>query len=373
MQGASFAFLADAAINSSDATGTFVNAGTLSKTGGTATSFIGVTFNNTGDGAVEALTGNLSLNNGLVVNGMGFINTAASASITLAGGLTGSTRNVTNFTPLGSLVLGGSGTASAPDSLEVMGQDLGNVPAGFANNFVYGTLALSGSDYVQLVDNAHNSTGSGAEALYVNTLIVPLGTTLDLNGLHVYALNAQISGTVLDGVINKTAVTATQLNIQTQPPGTIAVGAGFGLTVAATDTAGDVASGYSGPVTVALNNPGGATLGGTLTAMATNGVASFTGLTLNTVGNNFTLQVTSGNLAPATTTAISVTTDTAATLSVTAQPPQSVVTGGTFGLTVTAYYAAGQRGAVVQQRAHRVADGQRGASPARRHAHCDGQ
>ena len=43
-----------------------------------------------------------------------------------------------------------------------MSQDLGNVAAGFQNNFAYGTLTLSNNTYVQLVDNATNSPGTGA-------------------------------------------------------------------------------------------------------------------------------------------------------------------------------------------------------------------
>jgi hypothetical protein len=46
-----------------------------------------------------------------------------------------------------------------------------------------------------------------------------------------------------------------------------------------------VDTGYNGPVTIALVNPGGATLGGTLTATAKNSVATFSGLSLNQVGH----------------------------------------------------------------------------------------
>jgi len=80
-----------------------------------------------------------------------------------------------------------------------MGKDMGNVAAGFTRNFAYGTLALANNTYVKLVNQSINSTGS--EALYVNSLIVPAGTTLDLNGLHLYARTAQIAGTILGGSI----------------------------------------------------------------------------------------------------------------------------------------------------------------------------
>ena len=66
--------------------------------------------------------------------------------------------------------------------------------------------------------------------------------------------------------------------------------AAFGLVVAAEDPFGNVDPNFSGSVTVALsNNPGGATLGGTLTVTAQNGVATFSGLTLNQPGIGYTL------------------------------------------------------------------------------------
>ena len=65
---------------------------------------------------------------------------------------------------------------------------------------------------------------------------------------------------------------------------------------------------FNGSVTVALaNNPASGTLGGTLTVTAVNGVATFSGLTINNPGNGYTLQATANGLTPATTTAIDVT------------------------------------------------------------------
>ena len=87
--------------------------------------------------------------------------------------------------------------------LEVMSQDLDANAAGFIRNFVYGTLALGNNTYVRLVDLADNAPGTGPEALYVNSIIVPSGTTLDLNGLHVYARASQISGTVVGNSISQ--------------------------------------------------------------------------------------------------------------------------------------------------------------------------
>ena len=60
------------------------------------------------------------------------------------------------------------------------------------------------------------------------------------------------------------------------------VGAGFKVDLRAEDAYGNVDPTFGGNVTLMLaNNPGGATLGGTLALQAVNGVADFAGLTLN--------------------------------------------------------------------------------------------
>ena len=95
-----------------------------------------------------------------------------------------------------------------------------------------------------------------------------------------------------------TPVVATQLVVTTPPPGSVAVGASFGLTVTAEDGAGHVATSFNGAVTVALvSDPGGATLDGTLTATASNGVATFSGLALNAAGSDYILQLSGGGLS----------------------------------------------------------------------------
>ena len=131
--------------------------------------------------------------------------------------------------------------------------------------------------------------------------------------------------------------TGTFVVVTAQPPGSVAAGSGFGLTVAAEDSSGTVDSSFDGTVTVALdNNPGGSVLGGTLTATAQNGVATFADLTLEKAGVGYMLRVSSTGLAGATTNAFDVTPLAATQLVVTAQPPSSVTVGLGFGLTVAA-------------------------------------
>src|SRR5439155_1462595 len=105
---------------------------------------------------------------------------------------------------------------------------------------------------------------------------------------------------------------------------------------------GNPAPSFGDDATVALaNNPGGASLGGTLTATATKGVMNFAGLRLNKPGNSDTLQVTSGTLIPATSDGITVTPPAATRLVVTTPPPGSVAAGAPFCLTVADEDATG--------------------------------
>ena len=103
-----------------------------------------------------------------------------------------------------------------------------------------------------------------------------------------------------------TPAAATQLVVTAQPPD-VEVGSGFGLVVSAEDPFGNVDPTFDGSVAVALlNNPGGATLGGTLIVTAQSGVATFSGLTLDQPGTGYTLQVSSNGLTAATTNAFNV-------------------------------------------------------------------
>ena len=87
-----------------------------------------------------------------------------------------------------------------------------------------------------------------------------------------------------------TAAAATQLAVTTEPPNTVTAGSGFGLVVTAEDGNGNLDATYNGNVTLAIQgNPAGAALGGTVTATAVNGVATFTGLTLNALDASYTL------------------------------------------------------------------------------------
>ena len=94
---------------------------------------------------------------------------------------------------------------------------------------------------------------------------------------------------------------ATKLAFGTQPTTTQA-GANISpaVTVRVLDANGRLVTAPSTSVTLALaDNLGGATLSGTLTVTAVNGVATFPVLSVSTAGSGYTLRATSGSLTPA--------------------------------------------------------------------------
>ena len=143
------------------------------------------------DNATIALTGTIN------VNGLGILSSSSAGTIKVGGNLLGTTQNTSQWNLGGTLLLSSAtGTSNPPQLVEAMSADLGAIQAGFENNFAFGTLSLASNTYAKLVDQSHNSTGTGAEAVYANELIVPGGATLDLNGLHVYVRGAQIAGAI---------------------------------------------------------------------------------------------------------------------------------------------------------------------------------
>ena len=133
----------------------------------------------------------------------------------------------------------------------------------------------------------------------------------------------------------------------TAPAGSFTTGSAFGFTVSAEDANGNVDTNYSGNVTVALpaNNPGGAgtVLSGTRTVQAMNGVATFSGLSLNNAGNNYSLNITSSPTLTATTSGLfSVTQSAASQIVISSQPRSVVLPGGSgFGFTALIEDASG--------------------------------
>ncbi|MCX5659959.1 MAG: hypothetical protein NTW19_09595 [Planctomycetota bacterium] len=127
---------------------------------------------------------------------------SGTGSFSFASNALGDTDNAGLFNPQGATTLNAHGTALNPQQFEAMSADLGAVAAGLVGNFAYGTIKLGGTNYVKLVDLSNNAAGAGAEAVYAGAVLVPTGSTLDLNGLHLYTRSATVAGSVLNGTIS---------------------------------------------------------------------------------------------------------------------------------------------------------------------------
>ncbi|MFI5457824.1 MAG: DUF6923 family protein [Isosphaerales bacterium] len=171
---------------------------------------------------------------------------------------------------------------------------------------------------IALGNNPGGSTsalGGTVTVLAVNGVATFSVLTLN-NAGNGYTLQATSNATngptaVTTSGFNVVAGPAERLVVTTQPPDTVTAGSGFAVAVKDEYVlSGPVDTAFNGNVTIALGtNPGGSSssLGGTVTVPAVNGVATFSGLTLNNAGNGYTLRISGGVPTPATTNPFDVT------------------------------------------------------------------
>jgi RHS repeat-associated protein len=200
--------------------GSINNAGTIQKTAGGGASTISPHVINTG--TVDVQSGVLILAAGVENNGNGIVTGATNATLELGQSLTGDIQH-SPATPLQpTLLFNGLGTAATPQLLEAFSADLGNVPTGFEHNFAFNTVTVATGKYIKLVDANNNSPGNGPEAVYVNSLTVQGGATLNLNGLHLYSRFATLNGNVINGTVTILPDSG-PLTLNALEPGRIAV------------------------------------------------------------------------------------------------------------------------------------------------------
>ncbi len=195
-----------------------INQGTISANvaGGTIIAS-GQTLTNYGN--LEAVSGStVNWSGDTLLDGVTIISSQVGGTIKLGGNLLGNTRNADQYTPQGTLEF-------APGShlFEAMSQDLGNVANGYVNNFAYGTISLDSGAQVTLVDQSTNSPGPPPECVYADSLIAPAGSSLNLNGLHLYAVWAQIAGTITNGTVSQVPDNGNPLILSTGAPGNVSV------------------------------------------------------------------------------------------------------------------------------------------------------
>jgi uncharacterized delta-60 repeat protein len=188
------------------------------------------------------------------------------------------------------------------------------------------SFGTGGTVVTQVLYDDPDSNAVALETVNSETMIVDAATAEDASNNQYFALARYTpNGNPDAGVL-----------VTRQPPASVTAGSVFGLTVEAEDSSGNLLSSFNGTMTVALaNNPTGATLGGTLTATASNGVATFSDLSLTTAASGNTLDVSASGLGEDVTSAITVTPAAAAQVAITTEPPASVTAGSSFGLQAT--------------------------------------
>ena len=163
------------------------------------------------------------------------------------------------------------------------------------------TLALDSSPTGSVLGGPLTVTAQSGVASFSDLTLDKVGTDCTL---LVFSNGEPLA---ITDAFNVTAAAATQFVVTTQPASAVVIGHPFGLVVTALDPYGNVDTTFDGSVSVAiLNNPGGGTLGGTVSEAAQSGVTTFSGLTVNAAGAGYTLQVSSPGLTTATTDAFTI-------------------------------------------------------------------
>jgi hypothetical protein len=182
-----------------------------------------------------------------------------------------------------------------------------------------------------------NTLGGTQTVTAVNGVATFSGLTVDQAAPYSLTITSAAAPAAYTSNFNVTAAPASQLVLQS-PPGNVLDKTPFGVEVLARDRYNNVDPAFNGSVTLALgNNSGGISLGGTLTATAVHGVASFSGLAIDHSGS-YAIQAAANSLTAANTLPVEVSSDQ---LVVTTQPPADVTSGTAFGLVVSVEDSSG--------------------------------
>jgi hypothetical protein len=215
---------------------------------------------------------------------------------------------------------------------------LGNVVTGFSGTVTVAISAGSGTAGAVLSGTA-TVAASGGVASFAGLSIDKSGT-----GYTLLAASTGLTETT-SAPFDIGAGPASRLQVTVQPGNT---GAGAAIApavqVSALDALGNLATAYTGTVTMAITagtGAAGATLSGTITSAAAGGVASFGNLRIDKAGAGYTLTASANGLTDATSAAFDVAVGLAAKLVFSTQPATTVAGTPIATFTVTAQDAVG--------------------------------
>jgi hypothetical protein len=196
-------------------------------------------------------------------------------------------------------------------------------------------------------------TNPGSGILNGTRTTATVGGVATFSGLSItrtgvgYTLTANATGLTpgTSTAFNVTPGAAVALTFHRNPPNVVPAGVPItpSVRVGVRDAFNNTVTGSTAPITLSLSaNPGNATLGGTLTLNAVDGVADFPDLTLNRVSTNYRLAAASPNLTGNTSALFNVSAGPAAQLAFTTQPADvSAGLGFSLGLRVAVQDALG--------------------------------
>ncbi len=304
-----------------------------------------------------------------VVSGPGTFDPVSTFTATVSGGIATFTNLV--FDTAGSYVLGAT-VANLPSGILSNGFSVSPAAADHLSftsqpgTSVTG-FAISPAVQVQLFDRFGNlltndnsdpvtmtvASGPGSLSSSGTTTVTATGGIATFSDLILtlpatnYTLQAS-SGSLTPGVSNPftvisgTAGSATHLVISAQPKATIQAGTAFTVTIRALDAFGNLSNNFHGVVGLSLlSNPGGAVLHGTTSRVASGGMVTFSGLTINQAAAGYTLQIASGSLIGATSNKFTIQAGAATHLVFMQEPPVGVSVNTGFGVIVEALDAYG--------------------------------
>jgi hypothetical protein len=223
--------------------------------------------------------------------------------------------------------------------------------AGTSFNFTVTALNNSGNTDTGYTGTVHFSSTDAAAILPANYTF----TSADF-GVHTFAVTLKTAGneTVTATDTSTSSITGSSASVLVSPAAASKLAFGQqpinavvnqaispAVTVRVLDAFGNLETGdNTHTVTMTIGtNPSSGTLGGTTTVTVSGGVATFSTLSINQVGNGYTLTSSSGSLTGATSASFNITAPVTTHYSVSA--PASSMAGASFSLTVTALDASG--------------------------------
>ncbi len=186
-----------------------------------------------------------------------------------------------------------------------------------------GNLVTSNASTVTATLTSGSGTITNPNATAVGGIATFSGLAINSPaGLYTLTFSDGALTTAISSSITVNSGAAAKLVIVTEPSSTVASGAVLAVqpVVKVEDSGGNVITGSPSTVTATVTSGGSAAVSNTASVNTSTGLASFSGLALNSLVGTYTLTFSDGALTTAVSTGITVTPGTAAKLVITTQP-----------------------------------------------------